>query len=283
MGSRSLRQGLVLAGCLAAAACTNEATNFVDPLSIGGRNGSTPVGYATLMRIGTAARAGGDYANAVSIFRRAATLEPGQAAPLVAAGETLRDMGEVNEAIVAYTAALKREPRNLSGLEGLAKAYLGSGRPELASQPLAVAYHDAPHDPRVLMLLGVTADYTGKHREAQAFYHEGLAVAPNDRALTLDLALSLALTENYDAAIAQLRPIATARDGSPRERQTLALIYGLKGDRGAAETMARIDLAPAAVEHNLAYYDTLRRLPPEARSKAILSAATHAASSPRPS
>ncbi len=272
-----------MAGCLAVAACTSEATNFVDPLAVAGRNGNTKVSYATLMRVGLAARAGGDYANAVSIFRRAATLEPGLAVPLVAAGETLRDMGDTNEAIVAFNAALKREPHSLTALEGLAKAYLGSGRPELAEQPLAIAFQQAPKNPRVLMLLGVTADYTGRHREAQGFYRDGLAVAPGDRALILDLALSLALTEDFDAAIAQLRPIATARDGSPRERQTLALIYGLKGDRGAAETMARIDLAPAAVEHNLAYYDTLRRLPPEARSKAILSAATRGTSPSQPS
>jgi Flp pilus assembly protein TadD len=58
---------------------------------------------------------------------------------------------------------------------------------------------------------------------------------------------------------------------SPRERQTLALIYGLQGDQRAAEQMARKDLDSASVQRNLAYYDSLRRLSPQARQRAIRS------------
>jgi len=75
-----------------------------------------------------------------------------------------------------------------------------------------------------------------------------------------------------------LRPVAYASSASPRERQTLALIYGLKGDPKAARELARMDLDAASVDHNLAFYDTLRRLPPDARSRAILSASA----APRP-
>jgi Flp pilus assembly protein TadD len=57
-----------------------------------------------------------------------------------------------------------------------------------------------------------------------------------------------------------------------RERQTLALIYGLKGDRKAAQQLALVDLDPASVEHNLAFYDGLRRMSADARSRAVLSA-----------
>jgi hypothetical protein len=61
-----------------------------DPLSINGRDGGgPPLSYDALMRIGTAARNGGDLANAVSVFRRAAELAPGQPAPFVAIGDTM--------------------------------------------------------------------------------------------------------------------------------------------------------------------------------------------------
>ena len=259
-----------------------EVTAAVDPLAVDGRDGGTQVTYPSLMRVGTAARAGGDYANAVAIFRRAAELAPGDPTPLVAAGETLRDMGRTNEAIVAFNSALARNAHSPLALQGLAKTYLSTGRPELAAEPLATAYQDTPNDPKVILLLGVSADYTGKHRDAQAFYKHGLELQPNDRALILDLALSLALSEDYDAAVAQLRPIAAARDASPRERQTLALIYGLKGDRRNAAEYARLDLDATAVEHNLAYYETLRHLPPDARSKAVISA-DNGRAPPRPS
>jgi len=69
-----------------------------------------------------------------------------------------------------------------------------------------------------------------------------------------------------------LQPLAIAPTASPHTRQTLALIYGLKGNVAEAARISRIDLDDPSVEHNLAYYQTLRELSPEARSQAILSA-----------
>jgi Flp pilus assembly protein TadD len=242
----------------------------LDPLSINGRDGGgKPLDYPTLMRIGAAAHAGGDLATAVSVYRRAASTEPLAIAPFVAAGNTLMEMGEFNEAITTYQAALARDARDPEALRGIARAYLTSARPELAGEPLAVAYRDTPDDPKLLQLIGVADDYVGQHAEAQARYRRALELLPQDPALSLNLALSLALTGNYPEAVGLLRPIATAPSGSPRERQTLALIYGLQGDQRAAEQIARLDLDAASVQRNLAYYDSLRRLSPEARQRAI--------------
>jgi len=264
---------VVLALSLILVAGCEDAPLHLDPLSINGRDGGgTPISYAALMRIGAAARAGGDLANAVSIFRRAAAIEPSAAAPFAAAGDALLEMGRINETILAFNSALARDARDPGALRGLAKAYLKTGRPELADSPLALAYRDSPNDPKLLELIGVAGDFLGKHRDAQAYYRRGLALLPGDAALSLDLALSLALTGDYDRAIAVLRPVAAAPTATARDRQTLALIYGLNGDRSAAERLARIDLDPASVQHNLAYYETLRRLSPQARSRAVLSA-----------
>ncbi|HEX3881851.1 MAG TPA: tetratricopeptide repeat protein [Stellaceae bacterium] len=251
--------------------CTNT-TSYFDPLTVDSRDNAGKISYPTIMRIGMAAKAGGDYANAVSMFRRAAVVAPSEAVPLVAAGDTLREMEQANEAIVAYSAALERNPHYPLALEGLAKAYLSTGKPELAEAPLETAYQDAPQNPKILLLMGVTADFSGNHAQAQADYAEGLKYQADDPALTLDLALSLALSEDYDRAVSTLALLANGANSTARERQTLALIYGLKGDRPAAERLARMDLNPAAAEHNMAYYETLRRLSPEARSKAVLSA-----------
>src|SRR5437763_17181968 len=119
--------------------------------------------------------------------------------------------------------------------------------------------------------MGVADYLLWQHGEAQERYRRGIKLAPGDLGLTLDLALSLALTGDYDAAIARLGPIAYSASSTPRERQTLALIYGLKGDQKGAEKLANIDLEPSAVAHNLAYYDRLRALSPEARSRAVRS------------
>jgi Flp pilus assembly protein TadD len=236
--------------------------------SVANRN-SGQLNYATLMRIGEAARAGGDLATAVTVFRRAAAMDTTAIPPFVAAGDALIEMGNFNEAIVAYNAALARSARDREALRGLARAYLTSGKPALAGHPLAIAFEDNPDDPKLLELIGVADDLVGRHDEAQARYRRGLELLPRDPALSLDLALSLALSGSYPEAIGILRPIATAAGSSLRERQTLALIYGLQGDRRAAEQTARLDLDPESVQSNLAYYETLRRLSPEARHRAI--------------
>jgi Flp pilus assembly protein TadD len=123
-----------------------------------------------------------------------------------------------------------------------------------------------------LLLIGVADDFIGQHAHAQNRYRQGLRIAPTDRSLTTNLALSLALSERFGEAVDVLRPVALAPNATPHERQTLALIYGLKGDAKMARELARRDFDAAAADHNLAFYDTLRHLPPEARSRAILSA-----------
>jgi Flp pilus assembly protein TadD len=227
------------------------------------------------MRIAAAARAGGDLPAALGLYRRAAALAPGDPAPLAAAGDVAVQMGKPEDAIVAYNAALARAPHDPAALRGLARAYLMTGKPALALRPLAIAERDTPNDPKLLQLAGVVDDFSGDHEAAQARYRRGLQLLPNDPGLSIDLALSLALTGNYEAALAVLAPLATAANSTTRERQTLALVYGLKGDRASAERLARRDLDPATVARNLAYYDTLRALSPEARSRALQSLRPH--------
>jgi len=260
--------------------CENTVTTHFDPLSISGRTGSAPdIGYDGTMHIAAAARSTGDYSNAVNLYRHAAKLDPQNPEPLVALGDTLLIIGKPDEAILNYNAALKLNAKDISALRGLAKAYLKTGRPDLAASPLAVAYQQTPNDPKLLLLIGVADDFIGQHANAQARYQQGLRYAPADQSLLLNLALSLALSERYDQAIATLQPLTYAPTATPADRQTLALIYGLKGDEKNARALASRDLDTSAVDHNLAFYDTLRRLPPAARTRAILSAS--AASRPQ--
>src|SRR5947209_8825052 len=256
----SVLAALLLAGCAASPV-------HLDPLSVDGRDGGGPTPtYPMLMRIGAAAQSGGDLPNALGVYRRAAEMAPQDPAPLIAAGDVLLQMGNVNEAIVSYNAALVR-PGDTQGAQiGLARAFLKTGNPQLALTPLAKAMEASPDNPKLLLLLGVTKDLAGSHLEAQAYYRDGLVRAPGDPALTVDLALSLAISGHYPQAISVLQPLAISPAGTAQERQTLALIYGLTGNTAEAARLGRVDLDDASVEHNLAYYQSLRELSPEARS-----------------
>src|SRR5229473_1182251 len=57
--------------------------------------------YPTLMRVGAAAEAGGDFATAVTTYRRAAAVDTPAAAPFVPAENAPLERGDFNEAIVA--------------------------------------------------------------------------------------------------------------------------------------------------------------------------------------
>src|SRR5665213_224611 len=178
-------------GLLALTGC-EDAPWHIDPLNVNGRDGGgTPLGYPTLMRIGAAAHASGDLASAVSIYRRAASVDPRAVAAFVALGNTLSEMGNVNEAIIAYNSALERDSNDGEALRGLARCYLRTGKPELAGQPLSVAFQQTPNDPKLLQLIGVADDFVGQHEEAQARYRRGLELLPGDAGLSLNLALSL--------------------------------------------------------------------------------------------
>src|SRR6185436_7748932 len=173
--------GLLLAGC-------EDLSVQLNPLDINGRDGGgKPIDYPALMRIGAAAHAGGDLATAVGVYRRAATIDTSAVAPFVAAGNTLLEMGEFNEAIIAYNSALARNDHDPEALRGLARAYLMSGKPQLAGQPLSVAYKATPDDPKLLQLIGVADDFTGQHDEAQARYRRGLELLPRDPGLSVNL------------------------------------------------------------------------------------------------
>jgi Flp pilus assembly protein TadD len=262
---------LLSVAVLMLAGCESVQRNGLDPLAVSGRLTEAPVSYEALMRIAAAAQGGGDIETAVGLYRRAAVLNPESAAPFAAAGDVLVAAGQINEAVAAYGAALVRDPRDPAGLRGLGRAYLRSGKPELALEPLSLAYNETPEDPKVLQLIGVADDFVGQHAAAQAHYSRGLELVPGDRGLSVNLALSLALSGRYDEAVAVLSPLALGPAGTPSERQTLALIYALRGDSKAAERIARLDLDPQAATRQLAFYDTLRLLSPEARARAIRS------------
>jgi len=224
-----------------------------------------------LARIAQKSLDAGDPVSAVSMLKRAHEIDPDSAAILAELGRTLGSLDARTEAVDAYRKAAALAPKDAAIRRGYAGALLALNQPELAEQEYRAAI-SVREDAASLCGLGVTLDLQGRHGEAEAAFRKAYQIDPESPATRANLALSLALWGKSDEAIGLLAPMAAAPDAKARQRQNLALVFGLAGEPDQAAAIARIDLGDEAVRSNLAYYETLKALPPVLRVRAIMGA-----------
>lgn len=214
--------------------------------------------FAPALRLARASRANGDLASAINLYQGVIVIQPADAKVLVEYGDTLAEAGSFDEAIEVYGKVARDSDARLDALLGLEQTYLRLGEPAQALKCAEEAHARAPLDHRVLVSEGVILDTLGEHKEAQALYRAALAKAPHDVAARNDLALSLAITDQFDDAVDILNSMAQSSNASPRIRQNLALVYGLKGDAERARALSRVDLDTATTEGNLRFFQFAR-------------------------
>lgn len=225
---------------------------------------------AQILRIADTTRRGGDLVSAAGLYRRAHEMAPEQAAPLLALGDTLSALGAPNEAAQAYAQVIGREPANVEALYGYGKALMMLNRPHEAAERFHAAITARPKDARAYNGLGVALDQAGDHEAAQQAYLDGLEIAPDHAGLNNNLGFSLLLAGEYGDAVARFEEMARQPTATRRQRQNLALAYGLAGDMTKAAAAAARDLNQAEVRNNLAAYERLRGLPAAQRNAELL-------------
>ncbi len=218
---------------------------------------AAPIRGQALLSVARQTAASGDDAAAVSLYREAHKRNPHDPAPLVGMGGALFRLGAFEQAAAAYREAVHLKGAEAEARRGLGNALIALDRPQLAIEQLTASLALAK-DPRTYNGLGVAYDMQSQHTHAQAMYRAGLAVRPGDLALENNLGLSLAASGDTREAIAVLSRAVGAPDAGPRERNNLALAYGLAGDMANAARIARRDMDEAAVKKNLAMYAALR-------------------------
>jgi Flp pilus assembly protein TadD len=214
---------------------------------------------AAMMRLARASMDSGAYASAAGFYRRAHDMDRYDFAPLLGLGHALARTGALEEAAAALREALAMMPGDPDAHRLLGEVLIALNRPGLAVAQLQASLATRP-DGRTYNGLGVAHDMMGDYDAAEKAYRDGLARDPANAALNNNLALSLAVSGHYDEAIRVLAPIAFGPLATVRQRQNLALIYGLAGERDRAARLAGQDLDPSAVRHNLAFYERLRAL-----------------------
>jgi Flp pilus assembly protein TadD len=241
-----------LGGC-AATSQTNASLAANDPPAPGSHGGAS-----ASLRLARATRQGGDLASAIQIYRSIAAAKPVAPAIVVELGDVLLQSGAPDDAIDAYSEVPPGAPARLDALLGIARSNLALEQPAQALDFADQAARLAPHDARVLVDRGVALDSLQRHVEAQASYRAALVAAPRRVSARNDLALSLALTAQYDEAIALIAPLARSIDATAQVRENLAVIYGLAGNTDGAASVSRMDLDAGTTQANLAFLASVR-------------------------
>ena len=210
------------------------------------------------LRLARAARSAGDYVSAINLYRTVIATRPQDEALVVELGDTMLDLGAVDDAIGVYGKVSLKSPARAGAEVGLGRAQLSMHQAEAALAHFDAAHMLAPNDAKALLGRGIALDILNRHQEAQESYRTVMTTDPRNVAARNDLALSLALTGDYAQAASILQPIAMSPTATERIRQNMALIYGLQGNTQQAARISRVDLSEADTEANLRFYQAVR-------------------------
>jgi Flp pilus assembly protein TadD len=222
----------------------------------------TPADADAALRLARATRQAGDLTSAIQLYRTLVATKSAAAEVVVEFGDVLLEAGSPDDAITTYSQVDAKSSARLGALLGLTRSYLDLGEPAKALDYADDALRLAPQDARVLVDRGVALDSLKRHAEAQQCYREVLKVAPRHVSARNNLALSLALSGNYDEALALIAPLVRSPAATPRERENMVVIYGLMGDTSRAATLSRMDLDEGTTQANLGFLAAVRETRP---------------------
>jgi Flp pilus assembly protein TadD len=253
----------LLAGCAAAPMAISAASSAVElagHVASSASSSNTPVPASTPdaeLRLARASRAAGDYLSAMNLYKSVLVNRPSDDAVRVELGDTMLQMGAIDDAITVYQKVDAKGPEALGAQIGMGRVELSLHHPEKAIAHFDAALTMSQGNVKALIGRGVALDFMKRHAEAQASYREVLAKEPRHVAARVDLALSLALSGDKAQALDILTPIGRSPLTSARIRQDLALVYGMQGDLKRAEQISRLDLSESDTETNLRFFSYL--------------------------
>ncbi len=221
-----------------------------------------------LVSIGQRAEARGQAPAALSFYEQALAIDPRHVAASRAAAElALRhDLQNSVEIARRWTTLA---PKDAAAQLLLADACLRRGLLTEAGDALTVAAANGAPASEIGARKGLALDLAGDSKAAQLEYARALSGTANPRALTLRLALSLALTEDYPAALQLLQGYANVPGDNSDVRRTLAKVYAVSGQPEAAADIMRAAGSDDVAQAMAPYYARLAGLPLKARADAL--------------
>jgi Flp pilus assembly protein TadD len=209
------------------------------------------------LSVAEAALSGGSPQVALQVVSGILERSPNDATALAVRGDALTNLGRLDDAVTSYEQALRQDATQQ-------RALIGLGRVRLTTDPAAAeslfdrALRGNPRDTAALNNLGIARDLQGKRRDAQDAYRQALGIDPNLTAAQVNLALSLALNGQSDAALRIIGPKAAEPGASRKIRHDYAAILAMAGRRAEAERILSADLTADEVKQALDAYVSAR-------------------------
>lgn len=178
--------------------------------------------------------------------------KPGDKTASLNYARALRALDQRQQAVAVLQSAALKAPKDTDILAAYGKALVEVGSLKQAQEVLSRAHTPERPDWRILSAQGAVADQLGDHQQAQNLYNSALKIRPNDPGVMSNLGLSYALSQQLPLAEQTLRAAAEQPGADVRVRQNFALVLGLQGKFGEAETVARRDLSPVEAAQSVA-------------------------------
>ena len=159
-------------------------------------------------------------------------------------GDALALLGDTARAEADFQALLADD-------QGSIRANIGLGRLRVAKNPAAAealfltVLKREPKNLIALNNLGICRDLLHRHQDAQTAYRQALAIDPALESARVNLALSMAMTGQGDAAAAMLRPKAIRDGASAKAKHDYAVVLAMAGRRPEAQRILSQNMTPA--------------------------------------
>ena len=247
------------------AACDARPRSEIDGkslLDIFGKEGPQVGGVSDALRQSAKeAEDAGDYGRALQFYKQLADKYPDDVSYQLSLAENLRRVNKLDDAISAYDSILRKTPNHVEALEGKGLALFAKSDFPNASDALETVMRIAPNRWRTLNGIGLLFVAKNMPNEAVSYFDAALAQSPDHPTVLNNVGLTLALTQDYDRAIAALNRASGKVSPKSLEREridlNLALVLGLSGDMDRAEKVASQHLTGAALQNNLGFYAKL--------------------------
>jgi Flp pilus assembly protein TadD len=171
----------------------------------------------------------------------------------LAYGQALRSTGQRAQAVAVFEQATIAHPSNKALLAGFGRALVDNGNFQQAFDVLSRAHSPDNPDWRILSVQGTALDQLGRHDEARRYYASALKIVPEEPTVLSNLGLSYVLSKELPKAEEVLRRAYASGKADARVRQNLALVVGLQGRFGEAETIVKADLPADEAAANVGY------------------------------